>query len=99
MNAIRRDTRTASVAAVIAAALALPTAAAGDIVIRRDGSKAVDVPADPHASRASVPPDGFDLGDAGIGAAGMLALVLGSAGAVSLRARRRRWERTEMGRA
>jgi hypothetical protein len=99
MNAIRRAIRVAGVGAVIAAVLAAPTAAAADIDIRRDGSKAVDAPADPHASRNSVPPDAFDLGDAGIGAAGMLALVLTSAGAASLRARRRPMRANEMGRA
>ena len=99
MNAIRRAIRVAGVGAVIAAVLAAPTAAAGDIGIRRDGSKAVYAPADPHASRNSIPPDGFDLGDAGIGAAGMLALVLTSAGAASLRARRRPMRAHEMGRA
>ena len=66
-------------ATVIAVALAAPAASAGDIVIRRDGSKAVDVPAVPPNSASA---DGVDLG-----VVGLLALVLASAGAVSLRRR------------
>lgn len=98
MSALRRRIGRTVAATVIAVALAAPAASAGDIVIRRDGSKAVDVPAVPHASPNSASADGVDLGDAGIGAAGMLALVLASAGAVSLRARHRP-KRMEMGRA
>jgi hypothetical protein len=58
-------------------------------VARRDGSKAVDVPAVAVAQAArSSAGEGFHLDDAGVGAAAMLALVLASAGVVSLRARR-----------
>ncbi len=85
---IPRFVRAAVVAVAIAATLGAPTASAGDIVIRRDGSKAVDVPAVPPAPMSPDTADGFHLDDAGVGAAGMLALVLGSAGLVSLRGRR-----------
>ena len=53
---------------------------AGDIVIRRDGSKAVSVPpgAPPPASPDTA--GGFQLDDAGISAGTMLALVVGAAG-------------------
>jgi hypothetical protein len=82
---IPRSIRAAVVAVAIAATLGAPTAAAGDIVIRRDGAKAVDVPAAPVSPDAA---GGFQLDDAGVGAAGMLALVLASAGLASLRVRR-----------
>ena len=78
---IPRLVRAAAVAVAIAATLGTPTASAGDIVIRRDGSKAVDVPVPPAPIRPDAA-DGFHLDDAGVGAAGMLALVLGSAGLV-----------------
>ncbi|HEX6581978.1 MAG TPA: hypothetical protein VF056_00150 [Thermoleophilaceae bacterium] len=57
-------------------------------MIRRDGSKAVDVPAAPLAPMSPDTADGFNVGDAGVGAAGMLALVLASAGLVARRGRR-----------
>ena len=83
---IPRLVRAAVAALAIAATLGTSTASAGDIVIRRDGSKAVDVPAvTPIRPDAA---DGFHLDDAGVGAAGMLALVLASVGLVSLRGRR-----------
>jgi hypothetical protein len=85
---IPRLVRATVVALAIAATLGSPAVSASDIVIRRDGSKAVYVP---PASPPPASPDSagdFHLDDAGIGAAGMLALVLGSAGAVSLRSRR-----------
>ena len=85
---ILRLVRAAVVVAAIAATLGPPTASAGDIVIRRDGSKAVDVPAAGPAPIRADEADGFHLDDAGVGAAGMLALVLASAGLVSLRGRR-----------
>ena len=79
----------AAVAAVtIAATLGVPTASAGDIVIRRDGAKAVDVSAAPPTPISPDTADGFHLDDAGVGAAGMLALGLGVAGLASLRGRR-----------
>ena len=84
---IPRLVRAAIAALTIAAALGTSTASAGDIVVRRDGSKAVDVPA-VAVSTSDDTADGFDIGDAGVGAAGMLALALGVAGAVSLRGRR-----------
>lgn len=85
---IPRFVRAAVVVVAIAATLGTPTASAGDIVIRRDGSKAVDVPV-PPAPMSPDTADGFDLDDAGVGAAGMLALVLGSAAVVMGRRRPR----------
>jgi hypothetical protein len=84
---IPRLVRAAIAALAIAATLGTSTASA-DIVVRRDGSKAVDVPAAPPALSSMDSADGFDIGDAGVGAAGMLAVALGVAGAVSLRGRR-----------
>jgi hypothetical protein len=85
---IPRLVRAAVVAAAIATTMGPPTASAGDIVIRRDGSRAVDVPAAPLTPINPDRADGFHLDDAGVGAAGMLALVLGSVGLVALRGRR-----------
>jgi hypothetical protein len=78
---IPRFVRAAVVAVAIAATLGTSPASAGDIVIRRDGSKAVDVPV-PPAPTSRDTADGFNAADAGVGAAGMLALVLGSAAVV-----------------
>jgi hypothetical protein len=80
--------RTAVVALALAAPLAAPAVSAGDIEIRRDGSKAVYVPAAPVPTASPDEAGGFQLDDAGIGAAGMLVLVAGAAGALSLRSRR-----------
>ena len=85
---IPRLVRTAIAALAIAATLGTSTASAADIVIRRDGSKAVDVPSAPPVPTSQGTADGFNAGDAGVGAAGMLALVLGAAGVVTLRGRR-----------
>ena len=84
---IPRLVRAAIAALAIAATLGTSTASAGDIVIRRDGSKAVDVSVPPVPMSPDTA-DGFHFDDAGVGAAGMLALVLASAGLVSLRGRR-----------
>ena len=87
---ITRIARATVVAVAIASSVGTSTASAGEIVARRDGSKAVDVPAvavAPAAARSSAG-GGFQLDDAGVGAAAMLALVLASTGVVSLRARR-----------
>jgi hypothetical protein len=79
------------VAVVIGAAVGAPTAAAGEVVLRRDGSKAVDyVPAPSATPTSPQAADGFQLDDAGIGAAGMFVLALVTAGAISLRGRRSR---------
>lgn len=83
-----RRVRAALVALAIALTVGAPTASAGDIVIRRDGSKAVYVPPPPPPPASLDSADGFHLDDAGIGAAGMLALVFASAGVVSLYGRR-----------
>jgi hypothetical protein len=85
---IPRLVRATVVAIAIAATLGPSTASAGDIVFRRDGSKAVDVPAARPAPIRPDAADGFHLADAGVGAAGMLALVLASSGLVSLHGRR-----------
>ena len=85
---IPRLVRAAIAALAIAATLGTSTASAGDIVIRRDGSKAVDVPAAVPGSTTPSTGDRFDLDDAALGAATMLALVAASAGVVSLRGRR-----------
>ena len=85
---IPRFVRAAVVAVAIAATLGPPTASAGDIVARRDGSKAVYAPAAPPAPIRPDAADGFDLDDAGVGAAGMLALVFASAGLAALHGRR-----------
>ncbi len=82
-----RFVRAAVVAVAIAATLGPPTASA-DVVARRDGSKAVYVPAAPPAPVTPDAADGFDFDDAGVGAAGMLALVVASAGLMSLHGRR-----------
>jgi hypothetical protein len=84
-----RLVRAAVAALAIAATLGASTApAAGDIVIRRDGSKAVDVPASVPRPTSPTTTDGFDLDDAGLGAATVLALVAASAGVAALRGRR-----------
>jgi hypothetical protein len=88
MTRFSKLVRAAVISVAIAATLGPPTASAGDIVIRRDGSKAVEVPAVPPAPIRPDMDDGFHPGDAGVGAAGMLALVLASAGLASLHGRR-----------
>jgi hypothetical protein len=88
MTATRRHIRTAVVAATVAATLASPAASAGDVVLRRDGSKAVEMLAPPPAPAATPDTaDGFQLDDAGLGAVATLALVLASAGVASMRRR------------
>lgn len=78
----------AVVALAVAATVGAPTASAGDIEIRRDGSKAVYVPPAPPSAVNPDTGDGFHFDDAGIGAAGMLALVLAATGAATLYGRR-----------
>lgn len=85
---IRQRTRAAALAALLAAAVVAPPAVAegnahGGIVPRRDGSKAVPfVPVLDPAPKA----DGFDWGDAGIGA-GVVALLLTAGGTYVVRTR------------
>jgi hypothetical protein len=86
------STTVRATAAALAIATALqPATAAGDVVLRRDGSKAVSVASPgPTSPYTTIPKaaDGFDWGDAGLGAgAAALALALGAAGATSLRRR------------
>ena len=83
-----RPARAAVVALAFAAPLGAPTVSAGDIVIRRDGSKAVYVPPAPPPPASPDTAGGLQLDDAGVGAAGMLVLVVGVAGVLSLRGRR-----------
>jgi hypothetical protein len=84
---ITRRTRLVATVALLTLAVAAPAApAAGDedIVLHRDGSKAapVVVPEPPASS------DGFDWGDAGVGAgAGVGALLVAAAGAQFARRR------------
>jgi uncharacterized protein HemX len=79
----------ATAATLAIAAAVQPASAFGDVVLRRDGSKAVNVPAD--TSRVQTSPSAteeFDWGDAGIGAGtAVIALALGAAGGTSLRRR------------
>ena len=79
-------TRTTTTALLVAA-VAAPAAPAsegndGGIVLRRDGSKAVQAPANLNPSETAPPAaERFDWGDAGIGAAAAVAtLLLTSAG-------------------
>ena len=81
--------RAAVAAVAIAATVGAPAASAGDIVARRDGSKAVYVPPPPPAATSPGTGGDFHLDDAGVGAAGMLAVVLASAGVATLHGRRR----------
>jgi hypothetical protein len=75
---VPRFARAAIAALVIAATLAVPTTSAGDTVLRRDGSKAVPVVVPPEPAAH---PDGFDWGDAGVGAgAAAVALLIAAAG-------------------
>jgi hypothetical protein len=88
---MRSSTPIRAIAATLMIAASLPpaTSAAGDVVLRRDGSKAV--PTQAHATAVPATPeatDGFHWGDAGLGAgAAALAMVLGAGGAVALRNR------------
>jgi hypothetical protein len=64
------------------------TASGHDIVLRRDGSKAVPFEPNLNPTETSAnATEGFDWGDAGLGT-GALVVVLGAAGARSLRGRR-----------
>lgn len=89
MTAIQTHIRAAIVALAIAAPLGTPAASAGDIVVRRDTSKAVYVPPAPPPAASPDTASDFHLDDAGVGAAGMLALVACVAGVASLRGWRR----------
>ena len=84
---IPRFARAGLAALAIAVTLGTSTASA-DIVVRRDGSKAVDVPAVP-APASSDSGDGLDPGNAAVGAAGLLTLALGTAGVFWLRGNQR----------
>jgi hypothetical protein len=79
-----------ALAAALAIAATLPPAPAlGDIVPRRDGSKAVYAPADTTPDPVTAD-NGFQWDDAAVGAGAVLAAALASAGALSMRGRRLR---------
>jgi hypothetical protein len=81
---ITRRTRLVAAIPLLTLVVAAPAAGDEDIVLHRDGSKAVPVvvPAPP------APSDGFDWGDAGVGAgAGVAALLAAAAGAQFARRR------------
>jgi hypothetical protein len=78
----------AAVVALATAAVGAPTASAGEIVPRRDGSKAVYVPADTTPDRPSAE-DGLQWDDAAFGAAATAALALACAAALAGRRRHR----------
>lgn len=77
----------AAVVALTVGAVGAPTASA-DIVQRRDGSKAVHVPADTTPDRRTAE-DGLQWDDAAFGAGATTALALASAAAVAGRRRHR----------
>ena len=81
-----RLARAAAVALAIAT-IGAPTAS-GEIVQRRDGSKAVFVPADATSDRPSAD-DGLQWDDAAFGAGATAALALACAGVLSGRRRQR----------
>jgi hypothetical protein len=76
-----------SVVAVAIAAVGAPTAS-GEIVQRRDGSKAVYAPADTTPDRPTAE-DGLEWDDAAFGAGATAALALAGAAAVSRRRQHR----------
>jgi|SRR5215204_121679 len=78
----------AAVVALAIAAVGAPTASAGNIVPRRDGSKAVYVPADATPDPPA-PEDGLQWDDAALGAGATAALALACAAALSRRRRHR----------
>jgi hypothetical protein len=87
-----RTSSPAQAVAVLAIAAGLLPAAAlasggDDVVLRRDGSKAVPAPANVEPiSESALATDGFDWRDAGLGAGvGALVVALGAAGTISLR--------------
>jgi uncharacterized protein (TIGR03382 family) len=77
----------AAIVALAIAAVGAPTAS-GDIVQRRDGSKAVYAPADTTPDRPTAE-DGLQWDDAAFGAGATAALALASAAVLSGRRRHR----------
>jgi hypothetical protein len=87
MMTITRRARPVAAIALVTATVAAPIAPAaangdGGLTLRRDGAKAVPFVID----RAPASADGFDWGDAGIGAA-VAGLVLGATSALAARDR------------
>ena len=85
---IPRLVRAAVAALAIAATLGTSAASAGDIVIRRDGSKAVDVPASRPLRAAPIRPMASTSTTPASAPRGCSRSVLASAGVVSLYGRR-----------
>jgi uncharacterized protein (TIGR03382 family) len=78
----------AAVVALAVAAVGAPTASAGNIIPRRDGSKAVYAPADTTPDRPTAE-GGLQWDDAAFGAGATAALALACAAAFSGRRRHR----------
>jgi uncharacterized protein (TIGR03382 family) len=78
----------AAVVALTVAAVGPPAASAGDIVQRRDGSKAVYVPANATPDRTTAE-DGLQWDDAAFGAGATAAFAVACAAALSSRRRHR----------
>ena len=78
----------AAVVALAIAPLGAPAASAGDIVPRRDGSKAVYAPADTTPDRPTAE-DAFQWDDAAFGAGATATVALACAAALSRRRRHR----------
>src|ERR671935_796947 len=104
-NRIHRQLGIWAALALIAVALAIPAAAsaytvaggftgagstsAQQVVLHRDGSQAVPFDATPSGTSATAPSDGFNWGDAMIGAGAAIAvLALIGAGGLTVRSRR-----------
>jgi hypothetical protein len=83
-----------ALAVCTAAALAAPAwgqGGGGAVTLHRDGSKAVPFVAQVGPEKGTAPGDGFDWGDAGIGAGAAVALTaIGLGGAIALGGRRHR---------
>jgi hypothetical protein len=71
----------------------VPTGDSGTVAMRRDASQAVPFLASVGPTTTSASSDGFDWGDAAIGAASMLGLVAVGLGGLALLIRRRRPDR------
>ena len=87
--------------ALVAAAALTPSAAQAKFELNAapdpTASRATQATSLPQVQTVSPPSQGFEWGDAGIGAAAMIALLGGGAGAVAVVGRRRRDYRTPTG--
>lgn len=87
MSAARKVWTRLIITGLAACAVAAIAAPASGQTMRRDGSKAVPFVVDPEANVRPTTADGFDWGDAAVGAAAAIGLVaLGGAG-LALRGR------------